>query len=208
MSQTHPDHLLRRVLDGSTDQLGRLLEVYRHYLSLLADSQLDRKVRARVSPSDIVQETMLEAHRDFGQFRGKSEGEFVGWLRQILDNNLARVIERHVLAGKRDIRRQVSMDQLKTSVERSTMNFGNVFAGREETPSVQCEQRERAVILADLMSELPEHYRQVLVLRNLNGLSFQEVAGQMERSEPATKMLWMRAVKKLRHLYDSAEHVN
>ncbi|MEZ6116774.1 MAG: sigma-70 family RNA polymerase sigma factor [Pirellulaceae bacterium] len=136
--------------------------------------------------------------------RGCSEAEFAAWLRQILVNNLARMIERHVLTRKRDVRRQVSIDQVKESVERSTV-LANVLAGREETPSVHLERHERAVVLANLMQQLPDHYRQVLVLRNLQGLSFQEVALQLERTEPATKMLWMRAVKKLRGLFEANE---
>lgn len=204
MTDSHTSHLLANVLSGGADQLGRLLELYRNYLNMLADSQLDQKLRARVSPSDVVQETMLEAHRDFQQFRGRSQAEFAAWLRQILVNNLARMIERHVLTRKRDVRRQVSIDQVKESVERSTV-LANVLAGREETPSVHLERHERAVVLANLMQQLPDHYRQVLVLRNLQGLSFQEVALQLERTEPATKMLWMRAVKKLRGLFDANE---
>ena len=204
MTDSHTSHLLANVLSGGADQLGRLLELYRNYLNMLADSQLDQKLRARVSPSDVVQETMLEAHRDFQQFRGRSQAEFAAWLRQILVNNLARMIERHVLTRKRDVRRQVSIDQVKESVERSTV-LANVLAGREETPSVHLERHERAVVLANLMQQLPDHYRQVLVLRNLQGLSFQEVASQLERTEPATKMLWMRAVKKLRGLFDANE---
>ncbi|MCA9197540.1 MAG: sigma-70 family RNA polymerase sigma factor [Planctomycetales bacterium] len=204
MTDSHTSHLLANVLSGGADQLGRLLELYRNYLNMLADSQLDQKLRARVSPSDVVQETMLEAHRDFQQFRGRSQAEFAAWLRQILVNNLARMIERHVLTRKRDVRRQVSIDQVKESVERSTV-LANVLAGREETPSVHLERHERAVVLANLMQQLPDHYRQVLVLRNLQGLSFQEVALQLERTEPATKMLWMRAVKKLRGLFEANE---
>lgn len=199
LSSSHsPIELLRRVRKGQPQQLGALLEIYRNYLYLLADSQLDRKLRARSSPSDIVQDTMLEAHRDFHQFRGGSEGEFIRWLRQILINNLSRSIQMHVLAEKRDIRREVPLEHLHASFERSTVRLRAVFDGREESPSSNASRRERAVLLADIMRRLPPDHRNVLMLRNMQGLRFDEVATQMERSVPAAKMLWIRAIKQLR----------
>lgn len=199
LSSSHsPIELLKRVRKGQPQQLGALLEIYRNYLYLLADSQLDRKLRARSSPSDIVQDTMLEAHRDFHQFRGGSEGEFIRWLRQILVNNLSRSIQMHVLAEKRDIRREVPLEQLHASFERSTVRLRAVFDGREESPSSNASRRERAVLLADIMRRLPPDHRNVLLLRNMQGLRFDEVATQMERSVPAAKMLWIRAIKQLR----------
>lgn len=202
-----PQDLLHKVqqgkVQGDDGEFGQLLQVYRNYLRLLAESQLDHKLRARVSPSDLVQETMLDAHRDFANFRGSSEREFLAWLRKILVNNLARIIELHVMAGKRDIRRDISLDGIRASLDKSTIQLGQVFAGREETPSANLQRHERAVVLADLMSRLSGPHREVLVLRNLQGLRFHEVAERMERSVPATKMLWMRAIKQLRKLFDA-----
>ena len=199
--------LLKEVRTADPTRLGSLLELYRNYLSLLATGQLDRKLRGRVSASDLVQETMMEAHRDFHQFRGKSEAEFIGWLRRILVNNLARAIEMHVLAEKRDVRREVSIERLNAAVERSTIQLGLAFAGREDSPSVKLEQHERAVDLANQMSRLSAEHREVLMLRNLQGLPFKEVAGRLDRSVPAAKMLWMRAIKKLREAYDEQDSV-
>jgi len=194
--------LLNQVRNSDPARLGSLLELYRNYLSLLATGQLDRKLRGRVSASDLVQETMMEAHRDFHQFRGQSEAEFIGWLRRILVNNLARSIEMHVLAEKRDVRREVSIERLNAAVERSTIQLGLAFAGREDSPSVKFERNERAVDLANQMSRLSAEHREVLVLRNLQSLPFKEVAARLDRSVPAAKMLWMRAIKKLREAYD------
>ena len=202
-SRTNAGELLRIVKQNGPDQLGRLLQLYTNYLSLLADSQLDRKLRARVSPSDVVQETMLEAHRDFHQFRGENEAEFLAWLRKILVNNLARAIEMHILAGKRDVRRDISLDGLKAAVEHSTIQLCNAFQGDEELPEDRAERHERAIILADLMSKLSDSHREVIVLRNLRGLRFQDVAERMDRTVPAAKMLWVRAIKQLRILYDA-----
>lgn len=194
--------LLSAAQHGDRSQLGLLLNSYRNYLSGLADSRLDRKLRGRLSPSDIVQETMLQAHRDFERFRGSSEREFLGWLRQILAHTLARVIETHVLAKKRDVRRDVSFAKIAAGAERSTLQLNLVIPASCKTPSSNAQQRERAVILANAMSELPEDQREVLILRNMQGLKFARVAEVMGRSQAATKMLWMRAIKRLRERYE------
>jgi RNA polymerase sigma-70 factor (ECF subfamily) len=97
-----------------------LLELYANYLRVLAASNIGRRLRARVSPSDVVQETFFEAHRDFAKFNGHTEREFMAWLRRILVNNLARLVERHLQADKRDVRREVSLQAVRKSVERST----------------------------------------------------------------------------------------
>lgn len=197
ISSSSPEKLLRLVRGGDSARMGHLLQMYRNYLQLLAESELDRKLRARISPSDVVQETMLEAHRDFEQFRGTSEAEFIGWLRQILIHNLAEVISRHVLTEKRDVRRDVSLAKLHNSFERSTMQLRDVLLANVDSPSDVALRRERAVLLADLMAELSDSHREVLLLRNLRGLPFKTVAVRMERSVAATKMLWMRAIKQL-----------
>jgi RNA polymerase sigma-70 factor (ECF subfamily) len=194
--------LLQQIRLGATSKLGRLLEIYRNYLNLLADSQLDGKLQARISASDIVQDTMMEAHRDFHQIRGSTEAEFICWLRRILVNNLAGVIEMHVRAENRDVRREVCLDRLNSALERSAIQIAASLAGCDETPSVVAERKERAVILADLMSELTPDHRQVLVLRYIKGLRFDEVAKKMNRSVSAAKMLWTRALTRLRQQYE------
>lgn len=199
-SSSSPEQLLRRAREGDSERMGRLLQLYRNYLRLLAEGELDRKLRGRISPSDIVQETMLDAHRDFPNFRGSSEAQFIAWLRQILVHNLAEVISKHVLTEKRDVRRDISLAKLRASVQQSTIHLRDALVANGESPSANAERRERAVLLADLMSELSEDHRDVLMLRNLRGLPFKEVAVELDRSVAATKMLWMRAIKRLREL--------
>src|SRR5262245_46312218 len=87
-SRSRANALIDRARHGSKSSLGTLLEQYRNYLAVLATTQIERRLRQRVSPSDVVQETMLRAHKNFGQFRGTTEPELLAWLRQILVNNL------------------------------------------------------------------------------------------------------------------------
>jgi RNA polymerase sigma-70 factor (ECF subfamily) len=157
---------------------------------LLASRQIQRRVQPRVSPSDVVQETMLRAHENFGQFRGKSEQELLAWLRKILVSSLARFVEQHMLAAKRDVRKEVSAMPI------------DQFAEPSGASGIRAE---RSALVRGLLEQLPEHYREVLVLRNIQGLSFEEVAARLGRSPGAARMLWLRAIEKLRAVYRSTE---
>src|SRR5438270_11886117 len=115
-----PEQLLAEARQGRTESLGKLLELFRNYLALLARTQIDLHLQGRVDASDLVQETFLDACRDFGQFRGTSEIEWVAWLRKVLIYNLARVVQKQVVAQKRNARREVSLEQHLAALERSS----------------------------------------------------------------------------------------
>jgi RNA polymerase sigma-70 factor (ECF subfamily) len=135
-------------------------------------------------------------------FRGQTEREFIGWLRQILIHNLARLVELHILAGKRDVRREMSLSEMKKAVDRSSMHLDALLVANNDTPSAEAAQRERGVVLADCVAQLPTDYREVVMLRNFQGLPFKDVADRMERSPGAVRMLWLRALNQLRELLD------
>ena len=90
-----PHLLLAQARAGCSEALGQLLELYRNYLRLLARTQIDLTLRVRLDPSDLVQETLMEAHRDFADFAGSTEKELVAWLRRILVRNLADQVKHH-----------------------------------------------------------------------------------------------------------------
>lgn len=197
------EQLLAQARAGTPECLGRLLQYYANYLKLLAATQIDKKLRRRCSPSDVVQETFFEAHRDFGQFRGQSEPELLAWLRRILANNLAGVVEKHVLAAKRDVRREVSLGGMERALERSALKLEAALVDRGTSPSSDVHRREYTIFLADRLAELPPDYREVLVLRHFEDLPFPEVARRMGRSPGAVRMLWLRAIGKLRRVLDA-----
>src|SRR5712692_1344888 len=104
MSQNHrpdPRLLLQQARNGDGFAQGQLLEIYRSYLKVLARLQIGRRLRGKVDDSDLVQETFLEAHRNFPQFRGTSEAELVAWLRKILAVRLARLVRRYLGTRRR-----------------------------------------------------------------------------------------------------------
>jgi RNA polymerase sigma-70 factor (ECF subfamily) len=202
-----PEELLADACDGRTESLGQVLEFYRTDLALLARAQIDLQLQGRVDASDLVQETFLDACRDFRHFRGTSHLEWVAWLRKILVFNLARVVQRQVAAKKRSTRREVSLNARARATERSsgTIPIETALVSRFSSPSSHAGRRERAACLADQLAQLPADYREVLVLRNLEGLPFPEVARRMGRSAGAVRILWVRAVDQLRRLLQAED---
>src|SRR5262249_51262585 len=104
MPRPNPEQLLARARREGGPALGQLLELYRHYLYLLARAEIGRRLQSRLDPSDLVQETFLAAHRDFARFWGTTEAELVAWLRQVLAARLADQVRRHLKAKRRDAR--------------------------------------------------------------------------------------------------------
>lgn len=196
------DALLSGARQGDRQHVDELLQRYRNYLTLLATTQMADRLRPRLGPSDVVQETMLRAYRNFPRFRGQSEAELLAWLRRILASSLARFVEHNLLAAKRDARREVSIDQ--ATPDRSALDLAALLQGRGQTPSVIAQQGECAVGLAEHLARLSPPYREILVLRHFQGLSFEEASARMNRSLGATRMLWLRAIEKLRDAYRKA----
>jgi RNA polymerase sigma-70 factor (ECF subfamily) len=187
--------LLALARAGQPDALGRLLGLYRSYLSLLARRQLGRRLQSKVNDSDLIQETFLQAHRHFDQFQGMTEGELVSWLRNILATTLANLLRHYYGTRQRDVRLE---RELGEELDRSSQALGGGLADRNSSPSQQAARREQAVLLADALCRLPEHYREVVILSHLEGLSFPEVAHRMGRSLDSVKNLWARALGELR----------
>lgn len=188
------------VRGGDAQSLGSLLLLYQNYLAVLATTQLDQRLRRRMSTSDLVQETMLAAHRDFGQFRGTSEGELMAWLRQILSHCLSHAIEKNVYAKKRDIRREVALDHVAKRLDDSMARLSHMVTDKAASPSEVMMRRELAAELSDQLAKLKESYRDVIVYRNLQGLSFDEIAQRMEIKSGAARMLWVRAIAKFKEV--------
>jgi RNA polymerase sigma-70 factor, ECF subfamily len=194
LASPRPDSLLRRARAGDTEALGDLLALYRDYLKLLAKLQIDRRLRRKLDASDVVQDAMLMAHRNFGQFRGTTEYELLAWLRQILATSMA-VVMRHYFGTKQ--RRMDLERELRHELDDASRVL-NVRLIQKSTPSTAAIQREEGVVLANALARLPKHYREVLVLRHLEGLSMAGVAERMGRSIDSVKKVWSRGLIRLR----------
>jgi RNA polymerase sigma-70 factor, ECF subfamily len=187
--------LLALARNGDDSALGQLLERYRTYLTLLARLQVGRRLQGKADPGDMVQETFFEAAKNFGQFRGESEPEFTAWLRQILAGCLSHLVRRYYGTQARDVRMERVLGE---ELDRSSRAIDAALVAGHSTPSQRASRREQAVLLADALGLLPADYREVIILRHLEGLTFPEVAERMTRSLDSVEKLWVRALPKLR----------
>ncbi len=190
--------LLRLAKAGDASSLGMLLNHYTNYMKVLTYARLDSRIRGRLSSSDVVQESLLEAHRDFRTFAGDSVPEFTGWLRQILLHNIAHAMDAHLFAAKRDVRREQSLEDMAVSLSQSHGRFEVMLEDQAPSPSSSADQHELLITLANAIAALPPDYRDVIVLRHIEGLAFPIIAKRLNRSPGATRMLWMRAIEALR----------
>jgi RNA polymerase sigma-70 factor, ECF subfamily len=197
-----PERLLSAAKAGEDGALGALLELYRHYLDLLARLQIAERLRGKVDPADLVQDTFLEAHRHFNSFRGTSESEIVCWLRQILAGLIANLIRRYFGTKRRDVRLEQNLADRLMDTSRV---LDNALMAQNSTPSQGAVRREHAVLLADALAELPNDYREVLILHHLQGWTFPDVARHMDRSLNSVKHLWARALSQLRRSLRNVE---
>ena len=191
--------LLGRAREGDESARDQLFERCRTYLGVVARAQVEGWMRAKVDPSDLVQQTMLEAYRGFDGFRGTTEAEWLAWLRRILNHNATDFVRRYRGTQKRQAQKEVP---LRVSVAGRSNEFLRDPADPGETPSELVSRREREIEVAEAIDRLPEDYQKVIFLRNLQRLPFNEVARQMGRSRPAVQMLWLRALRKLQTMLE------
>lgn len=191
--------LLRKARGGDEACRDELFAACRNYLNLLARARVEGSLRRKVDASDLVQQTLLEAHRDFERFDGSTEGEWLAWLRRILAHNMADYIRHYRTTQKRGAAREVSIDQGQDD----SLAMPIQLMADDGTPSRMVMQQDDELRLARAMMQLSEDHREVIVLRNMQALPFDQVAERMERSRPACQMLWMRAIKKLQELLEA-----
>jgi len=185
---------------GDSLSLGPLLDSYSPHLRRLADGQLDDKLRSRLSSSDIVQETLLQATRDFGSFRGNSDAEFGSWLRRILSRRIAKSVEVHLLTEKRDVRREIVLQRITSGHGSHPVSDANRYTVADQHPGPASEAVciERGQQLAKAMASLPASYREIIEMRNAQGLPFDVIAQRTNGTSGAARMRWLRAIDMLR----------
>ena len=178
---------------------GRELERFRAYLRLLARLDWDQRFQAKLDASDLVQQTLLEAYRSLKSFRGQSEPELAGWLRQILAFQMKHAA-RDLGRGKRDVARERSLDD---AMNASSVRLGAWLAADQSSPSEKAQRKEQAVQLAAALEELPQDQREVLVMHYLQGCTLPQISKRMGRSPAAVAGLLQRGLKDLRRLMSS-----
>ena len=177
------------------------VQAYRSYLYLLARSHIGARHQAKIDPSDIVQQTLLDAHQKQAQFRGGTEAEWMAWLKQILANNLADAV-RGLARAKRDVRRERSLDE---QVGESFTRVDGWLAAAQSSPSQQAVRSEELIRLADALTAMSETQREAIVLHHLQGLPLADVATQLNKTPAAVAGLLHRGLKRLRELLSASD---
>lgn len=180
--------LLERARAGSGDAVGEILEPLRPHLLAAAHERLDDDLRPKTGPSDLVQESLARACAHFGEFRGETPAELAAWLLQILHNCLAN-LRRDYRTAKRELSREFPLEDSEVS--------NGTLQAPGDSPSAQALRQEAQQALHRAMEQLPASHREVLLLRNRDELSFEEIGRVMNRSADATRMLYGRAVEAL-----------
>ena len=193
-----PEEMLSAAKAGGEAERGGLLDLYRNYLRLLARVQIGRRLQGKLDASDLVQDTLLDAHRSFPSFQGNDEPQFVFWLRQILAAKVANLVRHYFGTKGRDVRLE---QELAVDLDQSSQALGYDLAASVSSPSQKAARREQGVLLADALEKLPADYRDVLVLRHIEGLTFPNVARRMDRSQDSVENLWVRALAQLRQVF-------
>ena len=170
------------------------LDHFRSYLLLLARVRLDRKIQGKLDASDIVQQTMLEAHQALESFRGENVAAKAAWLRQILARNLANAI-RDLTREKRDVTRERS---IHADLDASASRLEGWLAAGQSSPSQQAHRQERAVLLAEALANLPDQQREAVIFRHFHGCSLVEIGEQLHTTTKAVTGLLHRGLTNLR----------
>jgi RNA polymerase sigma-70 factor (ECF subfamily) len=183
---------------GAGESLGQALEACRGYLLLIAQQEMDPELQAKGGASDLVQETFLKAHRHFGRFHGDTEAELLAWLRRMLLNNLIDFRRLYWETAKRQANKEIPLAAGGSSCEQAPEP-----AGSELSPSRVAMKGEQAQAIAQALERLPEDYRQVLIWRQQEDLTFEVIGQRLNRSADAARKLWARAVERLQQEWDT-----
>lgn len=184
---------------GTSSDAATMLSAYRNYLRIAAASVIPKSRRAQLGASDLVQETLLKAQRGFHDFRGSTESQLAAWLRTILRRTLIDDLRKSPTGLADGPRRLMSLE----SVDSENEVLGrNLLEASGTSPSMTAQRREAGLILADAMAQLTDDHRQVLILRSLEEREWKDVAAMMQRTVAAVRMLWTRALVRLRPLIE------
>jgi RNA polymerase sigma-70 factor (ECF subfamily) len=173
-----------------------MLEGFRAYLRLLARLHLDPRLQGKLDPSDVVQQTLLQAWKALDGFRGQSSAEMAVWLRRILANKLAQAV-REFGRVKRDVAREQSLEE---GIALSSARLDQWVVAEQSSVCTRAERNEQALRLAQALEQLPAAQRDALVLQHWQGWSLAEIGKHLDKSPEAVAGLIKRGLKQLRRL--------
>lgn len=194
--QSHSEwlQLLAAAKQGDRDALGELLQAYWAPLWEQAAMRMDDGLRSKQAASDVVQETVAEAHLHIREFRGSTPAEFQAWLRTMLTNNIRDAWRRYSRTQKRQADREIPLAAVgHESIYKDEHNKTvlNHFLLQEKVDAVQKS-----------LQRLPEHYREVIQMRHWEGMTFEAIGEKLGKSTDSVRQLWYRALEHFSQLIE------
>jgi RNA polymerase sigma-70 factor, ECF subfamily len=183
---------LEAAREGDREALGRAIQPFRQFLLMIAERELAPELKAKEGASDLVQDTLLEAHRHFPQFDGETKAELRAWLRRLLLNRVSYTVRRYRKACKRQLSRETCV-----GAAGSSRGLAESLAGDSTSPSGRVVRREEEAALLAALDTLPERLRQVITWRHREDCTFDEIGKRLNRSNVAARKLWLRAIEQL-----------
>jgi len=179
--------VIQRASVGDAHALDQLLHAFRPYVRVIVNSVNNGRLKSRLDDSDLIQDALLQVARSFPTFRGSTTAEFVMWLRQVARQSALGTIRRLAGTAKRD-----------PSLERIGSCLETLEARSDERPSANVRRSEQADRVAAAIAHLPEDMQQVLILRHVDGMRYAAIAQHLNRTEPAIRMQYVRALRLMR----------
>lgn len=194
-------HLVNRAKSGEEGALNLLMERYLQRILRIVRARLGPKLRGKTESMDIVQEIMIRAIKAFDQFEPKDEAAFLHWMSKLVQNEIRDLADYHG-AQKRDINQELHK---KVESEKDRSILSNIPADSLYRPSFQLRLKEDVIALEAAMDELSDTQREVVVMRQYEGLSFKEIGDALNLTEDAARMQFARAMGKLTNLMTSTD---
>jgi len=196
--ESDTDVLLAEAAQGNVDARNQLLERHRQRLGQLIRLRLDRRLAARVDPSDVVQESLIDAAGKLSEYLRTRPLPFYPWLRSLALERLIVIYRRHLHASKRSVNREER--DLPLLPDESALALAQKLCDHASSPSKRLARSEARARVRAALQQLPERDRELLVLRHLEQLTSREIAGVLGISEGAVKVRHVRALERLRDL--------
>src|SRR5262245_3635482 len=180
------------------------LEPFRRYLEVLARVHLDSRLRGKLDPADVVQQTLLRACAALPDVRGRSPESLAAWLRKILARTLADTVK-HYHRDRRDVNLERS---LEADLNQASSSLGAWLAADQTSPSLAAQRDEELLRLADALADLPEPQREVVILKHCRGQTLQQIADHLGKTVPSIASLLRRGLEALRHRLTTPERTH
>jgi RNA polymerase sigma-70 factor (ECF subfamily) len=198
MNQPDDDlRLVERARGGDTAAAGEVLVRHRARLRRMVEARLDRRVRGRIDPSDVLQDSLVDAVAKLPEYLADPKVPLFLWLRLVVGERLSKIHRDHLGAQVRDAGREVSLFRGPMPAASSAALAAHLL-GKETSPTQAAVRAERLLRLQEALNALDPLDREVLSLRHFEELTHVEAARVLDIGEAAAAKRYVRALKRLR----------